>query len=411
MTCGKNEYLESSSSGSRACKSCDGSCSTCVSTGASGCLTCQPGKVLRQGRCVDALCTGGNTVGIVNSFGGMCLSSLVAVDPTLPINPSVSSVGKGTPPSPGATSPASTPASWGPRKTGGFAWWQTLLLSMGMMAVVGLCLVLWRQRVRKIRQNETMVFKQQKLDKTSRWLGWFGFGSASRLHTVNPAGRYGESESWRYEMDRMESGSTGVPASVIRSPAANQHFGSGVRSRRAPSIVSALSSGSSFPSPSPSSPREKQPRPISNTWTEPSVYSQHTEKRGGKFAPMTKRSSTPPPVPEYNLTESSGHLSQVPRPRQPIKDTSTARYSNTIAGHNAALIDLELESTGVSNNPSSQGTVAGVQYFNPPNAQPLVDVPLMPLNSTGQTNSDSHWMALVNRMPSSSNRNPFRRQY
>ena len=148
MTCAKNQYHDSSSSGSGACQSCDASCSTCVSSGSSSCLTCPSGKVLRQGECVDALCTGGNAVGIVDSFGGICLSNLVSVAPGLPFTPIVSSTGQKSKPT--ATAPGSTPTSSGPTKSGtrGFAWWQLLLVSMGTVAVVALCLLLWRQRAK-----------------------------------------------------------------------------------------------------------------------------------------------------------------------------------------------------------------------------------------------------------------------
>ncbi|KAF8344015.1 insulin-like growth factor binding protein [Cantharellus anzutake] len=398
LTCGKNEYYDSSSGGSGGCKSCDSSCSTCTSAGPSNCLTCPSGKILRQGQCVDALCTGGNAIGIVNSLGGICLSSLVTVAPGLPLTPVAPTTSVPTP-----TRLSSAPTISDAPRSGSlrFAWWQILLVSFGTVAIIALCLILWRQRARKARQDETMAFKQQKLDNTSGWRGWFGFGSSSKSRALNVSERLRESESWRYEMERMEGGYTGRRASVIRSPM-NQHFGSDVRSRRAPSIISALSSVSSFTSPT--SPRERK-RPSSNIWTEPSVYSQPTERGGGKYAQPAKRSSPPPPIPEYNRPNSD--LLQIPRPRQPIKDTSTARYSNSFTGNNI-LIDLEPDVTGTTD--SSHGVAPNVQYYNPPSTQPLVDVPVMPANTAGQTSAGSQWISALNGMPSSSDRNPFRRQ-
>jgi hypothetical protein len=231
-------------------------------------------------------------------------------------------------------------------------------------------------------------------------------------------------------METVEQGLARRRSSVLHSPI-NDRFATSlaptdVRSRRqqhrAASVYSKASTSSSFTSPS--SPRERDAegiaigipprRPPSNdgtAWTAPSEYSQPSYAVGGRY----NRSSPPPPVPEYNpsRTELNGYLS-VPQPRQPIKDTSTARF----AGNGGGAVSPDLLSSGLFTTPtggSSTSSAIDPRYLTQaaPQFQPLVDVPLVPSDDLlgGSGDARNQWVQAVDHMPSNSpqrGKNPFR---
>lgn len=443
LTCGKSQFYDSSTGGTGGCTNCDSSCSTCTGAGNSNCLTCGSGKVLQAGKCVDARCPGGNDVGTIAALGGICLSALVVP------NPQASSITVSSPTST-VTVVSSAPSSPATSTSSGLTTWEIALMAAGILALLILFLMLWRHKARKARAQETRAFREAKLEKSSGILAWFGFGSGSKrnrdrrqgrgpdgsLNTLR-TGRNHAMDGWRYEMETVEQGMARRRSSVLHSPISDR-FAAGlqssdVRSRRqqhrAASVYSAASAATSFTSPS--SPRERDEygnvlgvpsqhgHPASHagtTWTAPSEYSQPSNAigSGGRY----KRSSPPPLVPEYNPTSfdgnyngSNGYLG-VPQPRQPIKDTSTARFGNGASGG----VGPDLLSSGLFANPTGSSTSTAIDpaYRGQPlpQLQPLVDVPLMSSDEvTGA--SGGNWMHAVDQMPSNSpqrnaSRNPFR---
>ena len=434
LTCGKNQFYDISSGGTGACTNCDSFCATCTGSGSSNCLTCPGGRVLRGGTCVDARCPGGDDVGPIAALGGICLSSLVTAAP------SASSVTVSGPTS--TVTVVTTAGPSAPSSDHHLATWQILLIAIGTLAMFVLGLMLWRRRARIARAQETQAFREVKIAKSSGILAFFGFGGnpshryrrGSRRHSRLGGGGsprdLNSSDGWRYEMETAEQGLARRRTSVLYSPI-NERFAASltptdVRSRRqqhrAASVYSKASTSSSFTSPS--SPRERDAngniisipprRPPSNdgtAWTTPSEYSQPSYAGGGRY----KRSSPPPPVPEYNPThtDANGYLG-VPQPRQPIKDTSTARF----AGDRGGAVGPDLLSGGVFATPtgsSSKSTAIDPHHRGqaPPQVQPLVDVPLVSSDyvSGGSGGDTNGWMQVVNQMPSNSpqrGKNPFR---
>lgn len=432
LTCGKNQFYDTSSGGTGACTNCDSSCATCTGSGSSNCLNCPSGKVLQGGTCVDARCPGGDDVGAVAALGGICLSSLVTTAPP------ASSVTISTPTSTVTVITTARPSA--PSSSAHLPTWQIVLIVIGTLAMFVLGLMFWRRRARIARAQDTQAFREAKLAKSSGILAWFGFGANTSQHHRRSSHSHrglgtrprdlSSRDGWRYEMETVEQGLARRQSSVLHSPI-NDRFATSlaptdVRSRRqqhrAASVYSKASTSSSFTSPS--SPRERDSdgnvigipprRPPSNdgtAWTAPSEYSQPSYAGGGRY----KRSSPPPPVPEYkpSRTDVNGYLG-VPQPRQPIKDTSTARF----AGDSSGAVGPDLLSSGLFANPtgsSSTSTAIDSRYRPqaPPQFQPLVDVPVVSSDdlSGGLGEARNQWMQAVDYMPSNSpqrGRNPFR---
>jgi len=432
LTCGKNQFYDTSSGGTGACAQCDSSCATCTGPGSSNCLSCPSGRVLHGGTCVDARCPGGDDIGVVAALGGICLSSLVTTTPP------ASSVTVSSPASTVTVLTSARPSA--PSSHRHLATWQLILMVIGALAILVSGLMLWRRRARIARAQDTQAFREAKLAKSSGILAFFGFGpNTSQRRHRRSRGHHGlggrpqdpgSGDGWRYEMETVEQGLARRRSSVLHSPI-NERFAASlaptdVRSRRqqhrAASVYSKASTSSSFTSPS--SPRERDShgnavgipprRPPSNdgtAWTAPSEYSQPSFAGGRRY----KRSSPPPPVPEHHPSpaDASGYLA-VPQPRQPIKDMSTARFagdSSEAAGPD--LLSGVAFATPTGSSPMSTSIDPHYRTQALPQIQPLVDVPLVSSDGLvgGSGGGANQWMQAVNQMPSNSpqrGKNPFR---
>jgi hypothetical protein len=129
LSCAENEYFDSQAT---ECKPCSSSCATCSGPSSTECLSCGSQQVVQSGACSTTSCPGG----VVPGFG-VCLQTLVTVDPS--------------------TSEASTSTS-----KGGLPAWVIVLIVLGVLALLGLCLYLWRRKNKKKRGAKTEQFKQKR---------------------------------------------------------------------------------------------------------------------------------------------------------------------------------------------------------------------------------------------------------
>ncbi|KAH8926246.1 hypothetical protein BT69DRAFT_1278985 [Atractiella rhizophila] len=157
QTCTANEFFDPNGG----CKAISVECATAWGGQNDQCLSCGDGKVLQDGRCVDANCEGGEkTVEVFN----VCLESLGQI----------------------VSNPPSSSSSTGSDSLLG-------LLALLIIPLLLLALVLWRRKNKKQRKQETARFRERMENNKGGWkMRFFGLGGvggsvASKLRKKMPA--------------------------------------------------------------------------------------------------------------------------------------------------------------------------------------------------------------------------------